>query len=561
MFCTDISSPLFLIFSDSVPNLLYYSHIPTAIVALLLGLFVLIKNRNEVSAKILFFISIIFSIWSFLNIIVWTNIDSRIIYFVWSFFGVLNILLFFSCLYFIYTYINKSDVSVKLKFFWTALILPVFYFINNSLIDFNIPNCEATENHNYFNYVFGLEIFIFLWIVVFSVYKYIKTSDKDEKKQIFLLSSGVSFFLIFFFITGYVASLIDNFELEQYGMFGMTIFIALLAYLIVRFKAFDIKLIGSQALVVGIVILIGSQFFFIQNNTNRVLTAITLLVSTVMGILIIKSVKKEVFLRERIEILASDLERANNNLRHYNAEIKNANEKLKELDQLKTEFVGLATHQIRGPLTAIKGYLSMIIEGDYGKITKPVLDALHVVFSSAESLSVVVSDFLNVSRIEQGQMKYDMADFDIRELVEGVSKELKPNIDAKGLELKLNITNEECLVHGDKEKIKQVVYNLIDNSSKYTKQGWLSIELKKTEKQNVLLKISDSGVGITAETLPHLFEKFSRAKDAFKTNILGTGLGLYVAKKMIEAHKGKIWAESEGEGRGSQFYVEFELKK
>ncbi len=561
MFCTDISSPLFLIFSNSVPNLLYYSHIPTAIVALLLGLFVLTKNRNEISARILFLISIIFSIWSFMNIIVWTNINSRIIYFVWSFFGILASLLFISCLYFVYTYINKRDVSFKIKLLWFILLLPLFVFINSSLINFDIPNCEAVESMFYTDYYYFLGLLSFLWIVVFSVYKYIKTSDKDEKKQIFLLSSGVSFFLIFFFITGYVASLIDNFELEQYGMFGMTIFIALLAYLIVRFKAFDIKLIGSQALVVGIVILIGSQFFFIQNNTNRVLTAITLLVSTVMGILIVKSVKKEVFLRERIEILAGDLERANNNLRHYNAEIKNANEKLKELDQLKTEFVGLATHQIRGPLTAIKGYLSMIIEGDYGDITKPVLDALHVVFSSAESLSVVVSDFLNVSRIEQGQMKYDMVDFDIRELVEGVSKELKPNIDAKGLELKLNITNEECLVHGDREKIKQVVYNLVDNSSKYTKQGWLSIELKKTEKQNVLLKISDSGVGITAETLPHLFEKFSRAKDAFKTNILGTGLGLYVAKKMIEAHKGKIWAESEGEGRGSQFYVEFELKK
>ncbi|MFA6797631.1 MAG: ATP-binding protein, partial [Candidatus Paceibacterota bacterium] len=93
---------------------------------------------------------------------------------------------------------------------------------------------------------------------------------------------------------------------------------------------------------------------------------------------------------------------------------------------------------------------------------------------------------------------------------------------------------------------------------KYTKEGSITVSLEKKDNSKVLLAIKDTGVGIAKETLPHLFEKFSRAKDAFKTNILGTGLGLYVAKKMMEAHKGRVWAESEGEGKGSQFYVEFE---
>ena len=560
MFCEPFSDLSFLVFTNQVPHLLYYSHIPAAIIALLLGIVVYYKNRGILS-KLLLFLSVIFSLWVSLNLLVWTNPDSRILMFLWSLFGILSSLLFISCIYFVYVYINKKDVSIKLKLVWLALLLPILLFIGKGLINFDIVNCEALENNIYMNYYYFLGLLSFAWIVIFSIYKYFKTKEKEEKIQIILLLSGISLFLISFFITGYFASLWDNFELEQYGLFGMTFFMAFLAYLIVRFKAFDIKLIGSQALVVGIVILIGSQFFFIGNNTNRILTAITLVISVVMGFLIVRSVKKEVALRERIELLAGNLERANSNLKHINIDLDKANNKLKELDQLKTEFVGLATHQIRGPLTAIKGYLSMILEGDYGKISKSIDESLRVIFSSAESLSVVVSDFLNISRIEQGQMKYNMEDCDIRELVVEVIKELKPNTESRGLELKADIPDEPFIVHIDKEKIKQVINNLIDNSSKYTKEGGINVSLQKKDNSKILLAIKDTGVGISKDTLPHLFEKFSRAKDAFKTNILGTGLGLYVAKKMMEAHKGRVWAESEGEGKGSQFYVEFEAVK
>jgi signal transduction histidine kinase len=568
MICSFLSKPVFLFFTSDTSNLIYYSHFTSLVVSLIILFFILYSGNKSNTKKLFAGLITSFVVWVIFNLILWTNNYSQVIIFFWSFFGILAFVISYLSYLLFRSFVFNFGQSIKQKIFFLFISLPIFIITPTiyNLKEFNLVAC-GIDNEGFFPFYYYFIAFIFLFLIIFEL---IKNRDKiqgENKKPAILFSLGIIFFMFSFFTTSFLSSylvdvgVISDFGLEQYGLFGMTAFLSIITYLIVRFKAFDIKLIGSQALVVGMVILIGSQFFFVRNNTNRVLTAITLLVSTIMGVLIVKSVKKEVFLREKIEILAGDLERANSNLRHYNAEIKSANEKLKELDQLKTEFVGLATHQIRGPLTAIKGYLSMIIEGDYGKITKPVSDALHVVFSSAESLSVVVSDFLNVSRIEQGQMKYDMADFDIRELVEGVSKELRPNIDAKGLELKLNITKEECKIHGDKEKIKQVVYNLIDNSSKYTKQGWLSIELKKTENDKVLLKISDSGVGITPETLLHLFEKFSRAKDAFKTNILGTGLGLYVAKKMMEAHKGKIWAESEGEGKGSQFYVEFELKK
>jgi signal transduction histidine kinase len=115
-------------------------------------------------------------------------------------------------------------------------------------------------------------------------------------------------------------------------------------------------------------------------------------------------------------------------------------------------------------------------------------------------------------------------------------------------------------INADKGKIKQVIGNLIDNSVKYTPSGHIKVCLEK-KNGKLLISIKDTGVGITPEVLPNLFTKFSRAPDASKTNILGTGLGLFVARKMIEAHKGRVWAESDGQGKGSQFYVELDEKK
>lgn len=239
--------------------------------------------------------------------------------------------------------------------------------------------------------------------------------------------------------------------------------------------------------------------------------------------------------------------------------IEKTNGELKEINHLKNEYISLATHQIRGPLGAIKGYVSLILEGDYGNVPKEFIEPLDIIFKSTDSLTKTVSDFLDVSRIEQGEMKYYLKDFNIVDLVNEVVNELKINIQKKGLELKLNIENGNYILHEDKTKLKQVLINLLDNSNKYTKTGWIEVGLKKNAENTVLFSIKDSGVGISKETMPLLFKKFSRAKDAHGTNILGTGLGLYLAKKMIEAQKGHIWAESLGEGKGSEFYVELNL--
>ena len=270
-----------------------------------------------------------------------------------------------------------------------------------------------------------------------------------------------------------------------------------------------------------------------------------LLLTVVVGIFLIRSVRKEIQVREKIEKIAAELE--------------SANVRLKELDQQKSEFISLASHQLRGPLTAIKGYSSMVLEGDFGAITDTVKDAVAKILKSTSDLVVLVGDYLDVSRIEQGRMQYTFERFDLAEEVETVITELRPTIEEAHLTISYDVDkNVNYNVDADRGKIKQVIGNILDNSIKYTPHGGVHVWLTRKVDNKILITISDTGVGIKPEVLPNLFEKFSRAPDASRTNIIGTGLGLYIAKKMVEANKGRVWAESAGENKGASFFIELE---
>ena len=159
-------------------------------------------------------------------------------------------------------------------------------------------------------------------------------------------------------------------------------------------------------------------------------------------------------------------------------------------------------------------------------------------------------------------MKYSFDRLDFKKLIEDVIGELKPNIEKKGLKFSFNCDpNQKYTVHADVDKLKQVVANLIDNSLKYTPSGSIELTLvRKNLEKKVQLTVKDTGVGIAPEVMSKLFAKFVRSDNANKQNIYGTGLGLYVAKQMIIAHKGRVWAESLGDGKGSTFFVELDIE-
>ncbi|MGM0628820.1 MAG: sensor histidine kinase [Patescibacteria group bacterium] len=239
--------------------------------------------------------------------------------------------------------------------------------------------------------------------------------------------------------------------------------------------------------------------------------------------------------------------------------IKKANRRLREFDKAKTEFLSLATHQIRSPLTSIRGYVSMMLEGDYGEVNEGLKEPLNVVDHSTKSLIKIVNDFLNVSRIEQGRMSYEFQKKDMRHIVKNIVEEYRPSAEEKGLEMNFESIDEECNAKVDENKIEQVIGNLIDNAIKYTPEGKIGVRFSKPNKGRMHIKISDTGVGIDPKEISSLFAKFKRAKGADKVNTNGSGLGIYLAKKIAEDHGGTVKVESEGEGKGSVFTIELPM--
>lgn len=240
-------------------------------------------------------------------------------------------------------------------------------------------------------------------------------------------------------------------------------------------------------------------------------------------------------------------------------ELKSANKELKKLDQAKSEFISIASHQLRTPMTAIKGYMSMVEDGDFGQVPDKIQKPVHAVLESSNRLLRLIEDLLNISRIESGRMQYEFEMGNVQTLVESVFEELQNHAKKKNLEFVYHAPQEPIPdIPMDTMKVREVVMNLADNAIKYTDTGTveLFLEVKGNE---VKYWVKDTGRGLTAEDKGKLFKKFSRVGSSQLVHTEGTGLGLYIAKQIIKKHKGKLWAESEGAMKGSVFALSLKI--
>lgn len=226
--------------------------------------------------------------------------------------------------------------------------------------------------------------------------------------------------------------------------------------------------------------------------------------------------------------------------------------KEKLVEKMKTEFVSVAAHQLRTPLSAIKWTIRMILDGDVGEINEEQRELLEQTYISNERMIRLINDLLDVSRIEEGRLLYDQKDARIEDVIDSVIEASQEMLRNKNMVLEVN-KKETPKVRIDKEKIGVVIQNLLENAIKYTEQGGkIKITLDNDEK-NVIFKIEDSGVGIPKSQQDRIFTKFFRAENVTRMETNGTGLGLYTTKNIVQAHKGQIWFESE-ENKGTTFY-------
>ena len=375
---------------------------------------------------------------------------------------------------------------------------------------------------------------------IFILLKKVLKAGKDEKKSLLIILIGTfltfALIIIFNFI---LPAFFSNARFVSLGAVFIFPFILFTSYSIFKHRLLDIKIVSTEILT--FVLAIAMLFEVILSNSALMLVfrfSVFLLILGV-GVLLIRSVLKEVKQREELQVLTKKLE--------------NANQQLKALDQARAEFISIASHQLRTPPATIKWYLAAILSGDYGPLDKGVKEVLRKAERTNNLLIALVEDLLNVSRIERGKMEFYFEPVDIQELVQVTFEQLQPLAQEKGLELTYKKPLRKLpKLMADKEKIRQVINNLIDNAIKYTRHGMIMIGLDLTPKNEIRFTVTDTGKGIDPANINTVFEKFTRGRNSVHEST-GLGLGLYVAKIIIEQHHGKIWAESPGEGKGSTF--------
>lgn len=447
--------------------------------------------------------------------------------------------------------------KLQLKGFTPFLYLIGFIFFllivfTDQIISGNVSRVGQFGFTDKFGFLYPFFGIYFITFVLAGCLNFIgklkKSKSREEKTQIKFFISGAILSIIAGSITNLLLPLLfDVYNYSGLGPFTTIFFIAFTAYAIAKHHLMNIRVILTEVLIslVGLILII--EIITAETILQLLLKTLIFLMFGYMGILLLKSVYKEIERREELE----------------------------KLDKAKSEFISIASHQLRAPLTIIKGYVSMLVEGSYGKITKESRESLQNVYQSNERLIRLVNDLLDISRIETGKIEMVLKKTSLENMISSVIEEMGPQAKKKNIFLEFQKPQKllpEIII--DSDKTRQVILNLIDNAVKYTGKGGIvvSVDYQKSAKptfvrtsageggEKIIIKVKDTGEGIDKEDLPKLFESFSRGRAGSRLFTEGAGLGLYIARKFIELHGGKIWAESEGRGRGSAFYIELPIK-
>jgi len=232
----------------------------------------------------------------------------------------------------------------------------------------------------------------------------------------------------------------------------------------------------------------------------------------------------------------------------------------KEVDHLSKQresLMHLINHKVKGAFTHSKYIFAGILDGTFGEINEEIRKRAEQGLDSDDTGIKTIDLILNAANLQKGFIKYEMKPADFENIVSKSYSEKKVPAEKKGLAIEMNTGDGTYSVLGDAFWLKEAVNNLLENSIKYTKTGEIKLNLEKKDGK-ILLSVKDTGIGISEEDKKNLFTEGGRGKDSVKTNVDSTGYGLYSVKLIVEAHKGKVWVESEGQGKGSTFYIELE---
>jgi len=463
--------------------------------------------------------------------------------------------------YFFARYFSSENeiISKKFKIFTVLALVTVIFFVQIPILDWAVvKNIDVVQGKKIETFGYGYPTFVSLLLYyfiagIFVLFKKFLNARKNLKlhsslaKQLIFIILGTSFSITI----GIVANVIlPNMNVVGYywvGPIGTLIMVLLISYAITRHKLWNFRLIAIEISIILLILTILLQVIAAESTLERLIKIIIFLTVSFSSFYVIKNLLEEVHARERLEQLAEDL--------------AHANRRLQMIDQEKSDFVSITSHQFRTPLTVIGGYTSMLLEGSFNPIrNKTQREVLDKIFQASKRLVFTIEEFLNISRLERNEMHYRFEKVDIKVLTSSVISIFQDIIKQEKIYFTFNLKDADSfLVYIDPEKTKTVIGNILDNAIKYTPGGGsIKLVLSKDKKNgSIFIAISDTGIGVPLEMIPKLFEKFSRAPGVSKLHTEGRGLGLYVARKIMRAQKGDIGVESKGIGMGSTFILRF----
>ncbi len=264
-------------------------------------------------------------------------------------------------------------------------------------------------------------------------------------------------------------------------------------------------------------------------------------------------------LEEKVKLRTEELTDAQGASLNILEDLTEANKKLEEALKIKSAFTSTVSHELRTPLTAIKESIAIVLEGAAGDINKQQMEFLGMAKNNVDRLTRLINDILDFQKLEAGKMEFKIKENDINNVIEEVYKIMLPLTDKKNLGLILNLANDLPRIQSDRDKLIQVLSNLINNAIKFTEKGSIAITTERSD-NTIKVTVRDTGPGIKKENIPKLFQQFEQLKTGGERKTGGTGLGLAISKEIIEANKGKIWVESEF-GKGASFIFVLPIKE
>jgi signal transduction histidine kinase len=488
---------------------------------------VFFRSKQSITSRSFFFFSLITILWGLSNYFLYKFTDPSLIVFALRLHIFLTI--WHSYAFFQLAYVfphEKKDLPVwhryallPVAFFTSVLLLIPYVFtkVSNLMALIEVADPEKSDGI----IMAGIVTFGFLIAGITVLYNKIAESKGDERRQIMLMFTGMSLTAGLLLLFSFVLPIgFHNYDFVPFGALFIFPVIVFTAYAIYIVELFHVKNIFAGIFTFFLCVFSLVELMISDNIEQLLLRIIVFILTLILSIQLVKNT----------------------------FEIELANEQ-------KSELMTFATHEIRTPITVMRGYAAILLDGDKGQISPQVVDLLQKIMISGNEVISLLSQYLNKSKIELGQLQYVFLKVDAVGLVNEILTTFQVNAVQKGIYLtEVLPTKERLFVNADQGKLKEVIVNLIDNAIKYTPKGSVTVSVERHNK-NILIKVADTGVGIEEDTKQILFKEFSRA-DIQKVNILGTGLGLYLAKIFITAHKGMIWVESDGKNKGSQFYIE-----